>query len=103
MFLSIVVAALAVGEIFSSVVDPRPRRYGAQLDELIKDFARLQALLFGAGSLGGQGSLSLASVNSQDRLVDVGSTNLSFSFTLSRLILPKSDGEGGRLPRKVRT
>ena len=29
-------------------------------------------------------------------------TNLSFSLTFSRLILPKSDGEGGRLPSKIR-
>ncbi len=29
-------------------------------------------------------------------------TNLSFSLTFSRLILPKSDGEGGRLPSKAR-
>ena len=29
-------------------------------------------------------------------------TNLSLSLTFSRLILPKSDGEGGRLPSKVR-
>jgi hypothetical protein len=105
VLLSIVVCALSGGEVLGSVVDPRTQRYASQFHELVEEPTDLLSLVFRRRGFGGRGALPVASVS----LIRASNgeatiTNLSFSFTVSRLRNPgTSDGEGGRLPRKMHT
>lgn len=99
MFLFLVaVATLPIGKVIRPIFNPRPQRHPAKFNEFVKQSPRFSALPLCGRCLRGCCALSTQECQSVAGLVEGATTNLSFSLTFSRFILPKSDGEGGRLP-----